>query len=524
VSDPATAPVRARADAGAVDCDLLVVGGGINGTGIARDAAGRGLSVVLCEQDDLAQHTSSASTKLIHGGLRYLEYYEFSLVRKALQEREVLLRVAPHIIWPLRFVLPHLPHLRPAWMIRAGLFLYDHLARRERLEGSARIDLRHHAAGRPLQRGYRTGFVYSDGWVEDARLVVLNAVDAAERGARVFTRTRCERLERDGDRWTATLVPRAPRSDEPPAGATDAGAPALTVRARAVVNAAGPWVHELLDRRSPVRAKHGVRLVKGSHVIVPRMFDHPYAYIFQNEDRRIIFAIPFEHDFTLIGTTDVEYHGDASHVAIDRDETAYLCELSNRYFTKTIAPADVVWSYSGVRPLLDDESSDPSSVTRDYTFELDTDGPPILSVFGGKITTYRRLAEDALERLLPALGRSADAWTSTAPLPGGDMPNADFERFVITLGKRYPGVDPALRARYARAYGTRAAQVLGAARDVAGLGEAVLPGLHAAEIEYLRRVEFARTADDILWRRSRLGLHLPRDAGARLDDWLARHA
>jgi glycerol-3-phosphate dehydrogenase len=408
-------------------------------------------------------------------------------------------------------------------MIRAGLFLYDHLARRERLEGSARIDLRHHPAGRPLQTGYRAGFVYSDGWVEDARLVVLNAVDAAERGARVLTRTRCERLERTGDRWTATLVPRAPRPDEPASGAADAGAPPLTVRARAVVNAAGPWVHELLDRRSPVRAQHGVRLVKGSHVIVPRMFDHPYAYIFQNEDRRIIFAIPFEHDFTLIGTTDVEYHGDASHVAIDRDETAYLCELSNRYFTKTITPADVVWSYSGVRPLLDDESSDPSSVTRDYTFELDTDGPPILSVFGGKITTYRRLAEDALERLLPALGRRDDAWTATAPLPGGDMPNADFERFVITLGKRYPGVDPALRARYARAYGTRAAQILGAAHDAEGLGEAVLPGLHAAEIDYLRRVEFARTADDILWRRSRLGLHLPRAARARLDDWLARH-
>jgi glycerol-3-phosphate dehydrogenase len=505
-------------------CDLLVVGAGINGAGIARDAAGRGLSVVLCEQDDLAQHTSSNSTKLIHGGLRYLEYYEFSLVRKALEEREVLLDAAPHIMWPLRFVLPHLPHLRPAWMIRAGLFMYDHLARRRRLEGSARIDLRKHPAGQPLQAGYRAGFVYSDGWVEDARLVVLNAVDAAERGARVYTRMRCERLERDDGGWTATLVPTRGAADGRPGlrDATDAGR--VTVHARAVVNAAGPWVQEFLDGRSPVRAKHGVRLVKGSHVVVPRMFDHDYAYIFQNEDRRIIFAIPFQEDFTLVGTTDVEYAGDAARVAIDGDEVAYLCALANKYFTKQIAPRDVVWTYSGVRPLLDDESSDPSSVTRDYTFELDADGPPILSVFGGKITTYRRLAEDALEQLLPKLGESRKAWTAKAPLPGGDMPNANFDAYVAGLTQRYPQLPPALLRRYARAYGTRAERILGSARTEADLGEAVLPGLHAAEIDYLRRVEYARTADDILWRRSKLGLRLPRDAGARLDDWLARHA
>ncbi len=499
---------RGGPDDGADACDLLVVGGGINGAGIARDAAGRGLDVVLCEQDDLAQHTSSASTKLIHGGLRYLEQYEFRLVRKALEEREVLLAAAPHIIWPLRFVLPHASHLRPAWMIRAGLFLYDHLASRKRLPGSTGIDLRTHEAGRPLQPGYGTGFVYSDGWVEDARLVTLNAVDAAERGARVLTRTRCERLERRDGTWTATLV-------TPAGGRT-------VVRARAVVNAAGPWVQQFLDERSPVRAKHGVRLVKGSHVIVRKLFDHPYAYIFQNEDRRIIFGIPYERDFTLIGTTDVEYGGDAQAVAIDADETAYLCTLANRYFRQAITPADVVWSYSGVRPLLDDESSDPSSVTRDYTFELDTDGPPILSVFGGKITTYRRLAEDAVAALLPPLGTKARAWTATAPLPGGDMPDADFDAYVAALAERYPKIAAPLRYRYARAYGTRAERILGSARTEAQLGAAVLPGLYEAELDYLRGTEFARTADDVLWRRSKLGLHLPRDAGPRLDDWLSR--
>jgi glycerol-3-phosphate dehydrogenase len=507
----------------APDCDLLVVGAGINGAGIARDAAGRGLRVVLCEQHDLGQHTSSNSTKLVHGGLRYLEHYEFSLVRKALEEREVLLHAAPHIIWPLRFVLPHLSHLRPAWMIRAGLFLYDHLARRRRLEASARIDLRTHAAGKPLQPGYRTGFVYSDGWVEDARLVVLNAVDAAERGARVLTRMRCERLVRENGGWTATLVATGGDAGGR-AGATVGGdVQRATVHARAVVNAAGPWVQEFLDGHSPVRARHGVRLVKGSHIVVPRMFEHDYAYIFQNEDRRIIFAIPFQQDFTLVGTTDVEYTGDAAQVAIDQDEVAYLCALSNRFFARQIAPQDVVWTYSGVRPLLDDESSDPSSVTRDYTFELDANGPPILSVFGGKITTYRRLAEDALEQLLPTLGEQRKAWTAKAPLPGGEMPGADFEAYVISLLRRYPRFTPALLRRYARAYGTRAERILGEACTEAQLGEAVLPGVYAAEIDYLRSVEYARTADDILWRRSKLGLHLTRDAGAQLDDWLARH-
>lgn len=489
--------------------DLLVVGGGINGVGIARDAAGRGLKVLLCEQHDLGSGTSSASTKLIHGGLRYLEYHEFGLVRKSLQERELLLDAAPHIMWPLRFVLPHARHLRPAWMIRTGLFLYDHLARRRRLPGSAAVDLRRHEAGTPLQPGWTRGFVYSDGWVEDARLVVLNAIDARDRGARVLNYVRCSRIARERGAWTATLLA--------------ADGTRETVRARAVVNAAGPWVAQFLDAASPVRAKHAVRLVKGSHVVVPRMFDHDYAYIFQNEDRRIIFAIPFQQDYTLVGTTDVEYRGDPARVAIDRDEVAYLCELANRYFTRQLRPADVVWSYSGIRPLLEDEAKDPSSVTRDYRFELDADGPPLLSIFGGKITTYRRLAEEALAQVLPRIGSDARPWTAGVPLPGGDMPDASFERFAAELERSLPHLDPALRLRYARAYGTRIAKLLGGATRTADLGEAVLPGLHRAELDYLRREEWARTAEDILWRRSKLGLRLPKDAAATLDDWLARH-
>jgi glycerol-3-phosphate dehydrogenase len=358
---------------GVGDCDVLVVGGGVNGTGIARDAAGRGLRVLLCEQHDLASHTSSASTKLIHGGLRYLEYYEFGLVRKALAERELLLDAAPHIMWPLRFILPHEPHLRPAWMIRAGLFLYDHLARRRRLPASTTVRLDRHPAGAALRGSWRTGFAYSDGWVDDARLVVLNAVDARERGARVLTRTHCTRVSRGHGAWSATLL--------------QADGVRHSVRARSVVNASGPWVGSFLDQATPVRAQHAVRLVKGSHIVVPRLFDHDYAYIFQNVDRRIIFAIPFQGAYTLIGTTDVDYQGDAARVQIAPEEVAYLCKLAGHYFARPIGPKDVVWSYSGVRPLLEDESLDPASVTRDYRLELDADGPPLLSVFGGKITT-----------------------------------------------------------------------------------------------------------------------------------------
>lgn len=488
--------------------DLLVVGGGINGTGIARDAAGRGLSVLLCEQHDLAAHTSSSSTKLIHGGLRYVEQLEFNLVRKALQEREVLLGSAPHIISPLRFIMPHDSTLRPAWMIRVGLFLYDHLATRKRLPASRSVDLRTHESGAPLRADYRRGFAYSDGWVDDARLVVLAAKDAAERGARVLTRTRCERLSREGSNWRAQLV--------------DAQGSVRQITARAVVNAAGPWVAQFLQHASPIDSTHSVRLVKGSHIVVPRLFDHPYAYIFQNPDKRIIFAIPYEESFTLIGTTDVEYAGRADAVAIDRDEIAYLCAMASRYFTRSIAPSDVVWTYSGVRPLLDDESSDPMSVTRDYALELDDDGAPILSVFGGKITTFRKLAEEAVDRLVRALGLAARPWTSTAQLPGGDLPDAGFDEFVRSLRASYPWLADPLRARFARAYGTRTHQLVQGASGMHDLGAAVLPGLHEREIGYLVREEWARTAEDILWRRTKLGLHLPDGSARILDDWLAR--
>ena len=360
--------------------------------------------MLLCEQDDLASHTSSASTKLIHGGLRYLEEFHFALVRKALREREVLLAAAPHIMRPLHFVMPYAAHLRPAWLIRAGLFLYDHLAQRAHLAASAAVDLDTHITGQPLKAGYHRGFVYSDGWVDDARLVVLNALDAQARGARILTRVRCEKLQPQGRLWSALLR------------AADGTA---TVTARAVVNATGPWVSDFVTRATPVRAAHQVRLVKGSHIVVPRLFDHRYAYIFQNEDRRIVFAIPYEHAFTLIGTTDVDYHADPAAVHIEAAEISYLCALANSYFKQPISPAEVVWSYSGVRPLLQDESNDPMSVTRDYALELDREPAPLLSIFGGKITTYRKLAEDAVNLLAGTLDTHAPPWTAGAMLPGG---------------------------------------------------------------------------------------------------------
>jgi glycerol-3-phosphate dehydrogenase len=497
--------------------DLLVVGGGVNGTGIARDAAGRGLSVLLCEKDDLAAHTSSSSTKLIHGGLRYLEYGEFRLVRKALQEREVLLRAAPHIMWPLRFVMPHVPSLRPAWMIRAGLFLYDHLARRELLPGSRGIDMRRHPAGAPLINSIRRGFVYSDGWVDDARLVVLNAVDAREHGASIRTHTRLTHATRDAGEWRATLL--------------DADGVSSVVCARAIANAAGPWVSDLLGGPlgEGAHARHGVRLVKGSHIVTRRLFDHDHAYIFQNPDKRIVFAIPYEHDYTLIGTTDVEYHDDPSKVTISADETRYLCDSINRYFKQPIGPEDVRWTYSGVRGLLEDEAAEnASAVTRDYLLELDApaDAAPLLSVFGGKITTFRKLAEEAVDKLSIPLHSSAKTWTAGAPLPGGDMEGASFERFLAGLEQRHPWLPGNLAHRYARAYGTRVSGVLGAARSVGDLGDAIAPGLYEAELQYLHDSEWASCAGDVLWRRSKLGLHIAPEelAGAtrRIDAWFAQ--
>lgn len=489
--------------------DLLIVGGGINGAGIARDAAGRGLSVLLCEQDDLASHTSSASTKLIHGGLRYLEHYEFGLVRKALQERERLLRLAPHIITPLRFVMPHVSSLRPAWMIRAGLFLYDNLSKRELLAGSRAIDLRRHVSGAPLKKTLIKGFVYSDATVQDARLVVLNAMDAKERGAAILTKTRLIQAKQGTQYWNATLL------------STTTGA-ITNVQARCIVNAAGPWVASLLSGALDSPAQHNIRLVKGSHIVTKRLFDHDHAYIFQNPDKRIVFAIPYETDFTLIGTTDVEYGGDPGKVEISKEETAYLCESINRYFDVAVSPAQVVWSYAGVRPLLEEEVADPSAVTRDYRLELKIEEglAPVLSVFGGKITTYRRLAEEAMEHLQPLFGYKKTHWSAHAPLPGGDMPNADFAGFLRNVQQRHAWLPATLAARYARAYGTRVARLLDGIHDVAGLGELFGADLYAAEAHYLMRHEWAQTADDILWRRSKLGLHLDAPAVARLIAWM----
>ncbi|QRX80945.1 glycerol-3-phosphate dehydrogenase [Glaciimonas sp. PAMC28666] len=490
--------------------DLLVVGGGVNGAGIARDAVGRGLSVLLCEQDDLAAHTSSASTKLIHGGLRYLEHYEFSLVRKALQEREVLLRLAPHIISPLRFVMPHVSSLRPAWMIRAGLFLYDHLSKREILPGSRGIDFRTHVSGAPLKKSLKRGFVYSDAAVQDARLVVLNAMDARERGATIMTKTRLIAATQGQQHWDATLQSTLD-------GAT------TQVQARCVVNAAGPWVGSLLSGALNTSARHHIRLVKGSHIVTRRLFEHDHAYIFQNPDKRIVFAIPYEDDFTAIGTTDVEYNGDPTKVTISAEETAYLCESVNRYFDIPVSPSQVVWSWSGVRPLLEEEVANPSAVTRDYRLDLtdEKDLAPVLSVFGGKITTYRRLAEEAMEKLQPLFSyMKTEDWTSHAPLPGGDIEDADFARFLKQFQQRCPWLPAATAKRYAHAYGTRVDTLLEGIHDIAGLGHLFGADLYEIEVRYLIQEEWALTAEDIIWRRSKLGLRLDSTEIGLLSTWL----
>ncbi|MBI5718548.1 MAG: glycerol-3-phosphate dehydrogenase [Burkholderiales bacterium] len=532
-----TAAVSAAVSAAAATAapvDVLVVGGGINGAGIARDLAGRGLGVVLVEQDDLAAHTSSASTKLVHGGLRYLEYYEFSLVRKALAEREVLLRAAPHIMRPLRFVMPHDPSMRPVWMIRAGLFLYDHLARRELLPGSQTVRLAEHPAGAALKPEFRKGFVYSDAWVDDARLVVLNAVDAAGRGARVFTRTRCTRVRSEGGLWHVELEGQGGAPAAPGAAITPS-----TLSARALVNATGPWAAQFLRGPAGKVGARALRLVKGSHIVVPKVFSHDHAYIFQNADGRIIFAIPYEGDFTLIGTTDVEWPGEAAAVRIDDDEIAYLCEQVSRYLARPVRPRDVVWSYSGVRPLIDDESGNPAAATRDYRLELTREaGAPLLSVWGGKITTFRKLAEEAGDEVCRALAQGGPAWTEGAPLPGGDLsawvapsgrPDTDLEHFAQALARRAPQVGAATLARWARSYGSLVNLILASGNPAnlgkpGELGAEVAPGLHEAELRYLQEHEWARSADDVLWRRSKLGLHFTAAERKAVSDWWARHA
>jgi glycerol-3-phosphate dehydrogenase len=492
--------------------DLAIIGGGINGCGLARDAAGRGLSVFLCEMGDLASGTSSRSTKLIHGGLRYLEHFDFRLVREALVEREVLWKIAPHIVRPMRFVLPYQQGLRPAWMLRVGLFMYDHLGGRQRLPGTRVLDLAADAAGEPLKPDtFTTAFEYSDCAVDDARLVVLNAVDAAQRGAEIRVRTRALEAARTSDAWRLTVEEAGTRRKE-------------TIAARVLVNAAGPWVANVADALASSTA-HKVRLVQGSHIVVPKLFAHDRAYLFQNPDGRVVFAIPYQGDFTLIGTTDRDYAGDPGAAAIDGEEIDYLCETASACFARPVGHSDVVWSYSGVRPLYDDGAGEAQAASREYVLEMDEmpGSPPLLAIIGGKITTYRRLAEVALERLaphLPARQGLAAGWTGMHVLPGGDFDLDGFDDMAGALARDYPFLDAAHVRRLAHAYGRKAWQVLGEAKALADLGRAFGASLTETEVRYLIAHEWARNAEDVAWRRTKLGLRLTRAEIASLDTWM----
>ncbi len=471
--------------------DIFVIGGGVNGCGIARDAAGRGLSVTLAEMGDLASATSSASTKLFHGGLRYLEYYEFALVRKALKEREVLLSAMPHISWPMRFVLPHQKGMRPAWLLRLGLFIYDHLGGRKILPATRTLDLRADIAGQPLKDTLRKAFEYSDCWVQDSRLVVLNARDAAQRGARIMTRTKVMDVKRYVDHWDITVRHENTATNE-------------VISARKLVNAGGPWVEDLIRNTMGLDTDEGVRLVRGSHIIVPKIFDHDRAYFFQGGDGRIIFAIPYEGDFTLIGTTEQEHTDDIGAALCSKAEVEYLCTLASEYFKTPVKPSDVVWTYSGVRPLYDDGAKSATEATRDYVLSLDNVSAPLLSIFGGKITTYRRLAEAALEKL----GHEGGAWTAGAALPGGDFPVDGVADLTADLRTAYPFLDAKWAQRLIRTYGTEARAMLGDARQIQDLGQDFGAGLFACEVNWLMAHEYAQIPEDILWRRTRLGLHV----------------
>ncbi|MFL6550521.1 MAG: glycerol-3-phosphate dehydrogenase [Povalibacter sp.] len=493
--------------------DLLIVGGGINGVGIARDAAGRGHKVFLAEQADLASATSSSSTKLIHGGLRYLEQFEFRLVHEALVERERLLAIAPHIIRPMQFILPHVPGLRARWQIRIGLFLYDHIAGRRRLPASKAVKLNVSPFAGTLKQQIRNGFSYADCWVDDSRLVVLNAMDAAQRGATIRTRTKFIDATVENDLWHVRL------HDE-------IGGHTYNVVARSLVNATGPWVEDVLHRLPGIHNRAQIRLVKGSHILVPRLYDGDHAFLLQNPDGRVIFTIPYEQKFTLIGTTDVPCEEPAAEATISKAEVEYLCGAVNEVFERPISAADIKWTYSGVRPLSDDDTANASKVTRDYKLELSAeDGmPPLLSVFGGKITTYRRLAESVIHKLHSHIGGPKQAWTDQAPLPGGDLPHDDFEAFLRGVRRRWPFLPETLATRLARAYGTRISDIVGAARSLEDLGLHFGAGLTRAEVDYLRSHEWALTADDILWRRTKLGLHLSTDERAELARYVGEPA
>jgi len=488
--------------------DVVVVGGGVNGTGIAMDAAGRGLKVLLCEMNDLASATSSSSSKLIHGGLRYLEHYEFRLVQKALAERESLLRNSPHIMWPMRFRLPHRSHLRPAWMIRAGLFLYDHLAKREILPGSKSI--RFDESG-PLKPDITRGFEYSDGWVDDARLVILTAKKAQQSGATILTRTKCVNAERGRDEWQITLRDTDTKADQ-------------IVSAKCIVNASGPWVSSLFGESLSMPAPKMIRMVKGSHIVVPRLNQEEEAYILQNEDDRIVFVIPYEDNFSLIGTTDVEYEGNPKEAKISPEETTYLLKIVNSYFERQLEPSDVVWSYSGVRPLMDGEEENAQKASRDYTFEVseEKNKAPLISVFGGKITTYRKLAEAATDKICHFFKNTRGHWTKTAVLPGGDFDNQI--NLAASLNEAYPWLPEKLVSRYVRTYGTTARDILNNCASVDDLGEHFAGTLYEKEVEHLINNEWAVTSEDILWRRTKQGLYASNSEVEALNSYLADKA
>jgi len=490
-----------------INYDLVVIGGGINGAGVARDAAGRGLRVLLCEQDDLARYTSSSSTKLIHGGLRYLEHYDFKLVRHALLEREVLLRSAPHIIWPLRFILPHHKELRSKLLIRMGLFLYDHIGGRKLLPKSWSVNLKKHISGAALKDEFTAGFEYSDCWVQDSRLVVLNVRDAADRGAKVQVQTTCTDLVAKDDHWLVEL-----KDNE--SGAVE------TLKSRAVVNAAGPWVEAVQNLQERNKVEHGVRLVKGSHVVVNKLFDHEYTYIFQNGDGRVLFAVPYEQHYTLLGTTDIEVEGDPATVEIEQREVEYICKAVSEYFKKPVQLSDVVWSYTGVRPLYDDAAANASKVTRDYVLHLTKSGPPMVSIFGGKITTFRKLSEEVIDMILPRLNIKQAAWTATATLPGGDIANADYDTFRKEKQQQYPWLPEALLNDYTRNYGTVIDSMLANSASVADLGTHFGGDLYEAEVRHLMDNEWAQSADDVLWRRTRKGLGMPDGTQEKLAEWM----
>jgi len=490
--------------------DIFVIGGGINGCGIARDAAGRGFTVALAEMDDFASGTSSRATKLIHGGLRYLEHYEFRLVRESLMEREVLWAMAPHIIWPMRFVLPfHKGGVRPAWLIRLGLFLYDHIGGRKLLPATRTLDMRRDPAAKPLKALFAKAFEYSDGWVDDARLVVLNARDAAQKGARIMTRSRVVSAKREGGLWSVDVED----------GATGA---VNTFKARMLINAAGPWVDVVLSNAVRKNSVHNVRLVQGSHIVVRKKFDDPRAYFFQNPDNRIIFAIPYETDFTLIGTTDSDFTGDPKNIHITEGEINYLCNAASEYFSEPVKPSDVVWTYSGVRPLYDDGASKAQEATRDYVLKIDANNgdAPLLNVFGGKLTTYRRLSEHALEKVAGAIGAKGGSWTAKSVLPGGDFPATGYEAEVSKLKGRYPFLAERHARRLVRLYGTLAATLLGKIDRPEGLGRHFGADLYEVEVQWLISEEWARRAEDVLWRRTKLGLKLTQAEAAGLEEYM----